>query len=514
MTVIPASAEKWVLTSAIIASSMAFIDGSALTTALPIIQTDLAADATQLLWISNAYLLFLASLILVGGALGDHYGRKRMFGIGIASFTATSLLCGLAPTAELLIVARALQGVAGALMVPGSLAIISASFSPQRRGTAIGTWSTFSTLTTVGAPTLGGWLAAQGLWRAIFFINVPLGIIAFIVLILRVPESHNEKASRKIDFLGALLTMLGLAGLTYGFTRAPELGFSDVTVLGALIGGVLSLVAFVFVEARSDHPMVPLSLFKSRSFSGTNLLTLFLYAALAGYQIFLSLNLQQVQGYRPEIAGLAFMPFSIILGAMGRWSGGLVDRVGARLPLIIGPSLVGVGFALSALPGLTAGESDYWLTYFPTFLFMAIGMGVTVAPLTTTVFASAPQESAGIASGFNNAVARTASVLAIAILGSLALFTFGGSLQTRTADFSLTDSARVELNEEARKLADAAVPAGLDAATTENVTLAIKWSFIDTFRLVALICAGLSFLSAGMAALLVDGKKVTAASTT
>jgi EmrB/QacA subfamily drug resistance transporter len=509
MIALPRSTKRWILFSSILASSMAFIDSTALNVALPAIQSDLAADGQQMLWISNAYLLFLASLILVGGSLGDLYGRRRVFMIGIGIFTLASILCGTAGDANMLILWRALQGIGGALMTPGSLALISASFPKERRGAAIGTWSTFSTLTTLAGPMLGGWLASQGLWRAVFLINAPFGALALLALFLYVPESRDEHGIRQLDIPGALLATLGLAGVTYGFTQAPEDGFGDARVLLGLFGGIVCLAAFIFVETQSHHPMVPLRLFGSRTFSGANALTLFLYGALGVFSFFQSLNLVQVQGYRQEIAGFTFLPFGIILALMGRWAGGLVDRVGARLPLIVGPSLAGVGLVLFSLPGLTAGESDYWTAYFPASLVFAFGMGITVAPLTTAVMGAAPQDSAGIASGINNAVARTASVLAIAILGALGLFTFSSSLETRSSELPLTDEARSQLRDEARKLADANAPAGLGAELVISVELAIKLAFVDTFRLVTLIGAGLAFLSAACAALLVEGQKTT-----
>ncbi|MFN8450250.1 MAG: DHA2 family efflux MFS transporter permease subunit [Anaerolineae bacterium] len=372
-----------VLLATILASSMAFIDSSALDVAVPALQADLGLNGSQLLWVVNAYLLLLSALILVGGALGDRYGRKRIFMIGIVLFSGASMACGLAQDANFLILARAVQGVGGALMVPGSLAIISAYFPDERRGTAIGTWSTFSTLTTLGGPIIGGWLAGHGLWRLVFFINLPLAAIALYTLITRVPESRDEHAPDRLDFVGAALATLGLAGLTYGFLQAPDFGLSDPRVLGALVVGVIALAAFVFVESRSDHPMMPLRLFRSRTFSGTNLLTLFLYAALRVAPFFLILNLIQVQGYPPEIAGFTFVPFTILLTLMSRWAGGLIDRVGARLPLIVGPAIAALGFGLMTLPGLTAGPDAYWTTFFPAVVVLGVGMGITVAPLTT-----------------------------------------------------------------------------------------------------------------------------------
>lgn len=513
MSIVPRSVEKWVLIATILASGMAFIDSTALNVALPSIQRDLRADGQEVLWISNAYLLFLAALILVGGALGDHYGRKRVFMLGIGLFTAASILCGTAGDAPTLIVWRALQGIGGALLTPGSLAIIAASFGNERRGRAIGTWSTFTTLTTMVGPLLGGWLAAQGLWRAIFFINVPLGIMALAVLARYVPESRDANG-RQLDWAGAVLATVGLAGMTYGFTQAAELGFGAVSVWGTLLGGALAFAAFIAVQARGAQPMVPLRLFRSRTFSGSNALTLFLYAALGALTFFMPLHLVQIQGYRQEMAGLTFLPLGILLALMGRWSGGLVDRVGARLPLIVGPAAAGLGFLLFALPGLTAGEGDYWVTYFPASLVLGVGMGMTVAPLTTAVLGAAPPESAGIASGISNAVARTASVLAIAVLGALALVSFSSGLERRAAELGLSAETRAALREEARRLADAAVPAGLDAAAAETAQLAIKEAFVATFRVIAVICAGLAWLSALMAALLVEGGKAGGAGLT
>jgi EmrB/QacA subfamily drug resistance transporter len=499
-----ASSGSAVLVATILASSMAFIDGSALNVALPALQLDLGLNGSQLLWVTNAYLLVLSALILLGGSLGDRYGRKRVFGIGICIFTLSSMACGFAQDANFLILARAVQGIGGALLVPGSLAIISAYFAAEGRGKAIGTWSTFSTLTTIGGPILGGWLAGHGLWRAVFFINVPLAVIALFTLITRVPESRDEHMPPKLDYLGAALAIVGLAGVTFGFLQAAVLGLGDVQVIGGLVVGVVALIAFVWVEARSDHPMMPLGLFRSRTFSGTNLLTLFLYAALGVVPFFLVLNLIQVQGYRAEIAGFIFLPFTILLALMSRWSGGLIDRVGARLPLIVGPAIDALGFFLLALPGLTGGESQYWTTYFPGLVALGIGMGITVAPLTTAVMGSAPQENSGTASGINNAVARTANVLAIAIVGALAISIFTTTLDTRSSALQLSAQATSELQAQASQFGAAKPPADLNAEQTAAATEAIKQSFVDTFRVIAGIGTVLAVLSAIMAALLVE----------
>ena len=494
------------LLATILASSMAFIDSSALDVASPALQADLGLQGSQLLWVINAYLLFLSALILVGGALGDRYGRKRIFTIGICLFSGASAACGLALDANFLILARSIQGVGGALMVPGSLSIITSYFPAQRRGAAIGTWSTFSTLTTLGGPILGGWLAGHGLWRAVFFINLPLALVALFTLITRVPESRDEHAPPRLDYLGAALATFSLAGLTYGFLQASDFGLSDARVFGALALGVVALVAFLVVEARSDHPMMPLHLFRSRTFSGTNLLTLFLYAALRVVPFFLVLNLIQVQGYPAEVAGFTLLPFTILLTLMSRWAGGLIDRVGARLPLIVGPAVAALGFGLLGLPGLTAGPDQYWLTYFPGVLVLGIGMGVTVAPLTTAVMGSAPQQHSGTASGINNAVARTAGVLAVAIVGALAISIFTTHLDARAGSLNLPAQSMTDLRAQASQLGAAQTPAGLSETQTTAAEQAIQLSFVDTFRLIAGIGAALAALSAIMAALLVENR--------
>ncbi len=500
-------AGRWVLLATVLASAMAFIDSSALNVALPALQAGLGASGAQLLWMVNGYLLVLAALILVGGSLGDELGRKRVFMAGIGLFMLASLACGLAPTADFLIGARIAEGVGGALMIPGSLSIISSYFGAERRGQAIGTWSSVTTMVTIAGPVLGGLLSNAGLWRGVFLINLPLGAFALAVLYLKVPESRDEESAGKIDVLGAFLAMLGLAGLTYGFISAPALGFGDPRVAGTLAGGAAALAAFVVVEARREpggRAMLPLSLFASRTFSGTNLMTLSLYGALSAGGFFLSLNLVQVQGYSLAVAGFAFLPAALLLTTLSRWSGRLADRTGARLPLIVGPSLVGVAFVVFALMGITRGSADYWTTFFPGAVLWGLGMGLTVAPLTTAVMGSVATHHSGTASGVNNAVSRTAGVLAIAVVGAVALFAFATALRERTAPLPLSAPARAALMAEAGRLGGAEVPAQVAAPDAGATRQAIKLAFVDAFRVVMLICAGLAWLSAGVAAALVE----------
>jgi len=500
--------ERWVLIASIIVSSMAFIDQGVLSVALPSLQQALNATGSDLLWIVNGYTLMLASFILVGGSLGDKLGRKRIFMVGVSIFTIASIAAGFAPSAPVLIWSRVVQGIGGALMVPGSLALITAVIPPERRGAAIGTWSSVTTIFFLIGPAIGGILADAGLWRAVFFINVPLAAVALVILSLFVPESYDPNASAKFDIPGVVLATVGLAGIAYGFTAAPDYGFADPRIYGTLSIGVLSLAAFVYVESTSNHPMMSLHLFKSKTFSGTNLLTLFLYGALSAWMFFFSLNMIQVQGYPGTFAGVAFIPFSLILAGMSHWSGSLVDKVGPKLPLIIGPAIVGVGFAYFGLIGLTAGTSAYWTTFFPGVVLAGIGMGITVAPLTTAVMGSVSSDHAGTASGVNNAVSRVAGVLAVAILGSLVLFSFSSAITTRTAEYNLPAEVMADIRAEAANLGDADVPASVPAEYVDGVEQALKLSFVDTFQLVMFINAALAFLSAGMAAVLVENKLV------
>ena len=494
----------WVLFSTILASSMAFIDSSALNVALPTLQDDLQTSGAQLLWIVNTYLLMLAALILVGGSLGDKLGRKKVFMLGIGLFVLASLACGLTPNIEFLLGARIAQGIGGAMMIPGSLAIITATFGPEHRGRAIGTWSAATTMVTIAGPVVGGCLADVGLWRGVFLINLPIGLTALLMLHFKVPESCNQTASDKIDYLGAILATVGLAGLTYGFISLPDLGLAHPCVYVSLLGGVAALVSCGIVEVRSHHPMLPLHLFQSRTFSGANLLTLFLYGALNVGTFFLCLNLVQAQSYSQSIAGFADMPFALLLAGLSPWAGKLADRYGPRLSLIVGPTLAGFGFLLLALVGLTQGPVEYWTTFFPGIFVFGLGMAITVAPLTTAVMGSAPMHYAGTASGINNAVARTAGALAIAIVGAIALSTFAQALATHTADLNLSGEVRSAIQTGAARLGQTLDLGDMAPEEVRAAETAIKLAFVDTFQCVMLICAALAWLSAIVGAILVE----------
>ncbi len=455
-------------------------------------------------WVVEAYALFLAALILVGGSLGDHYGRMRIYATGIALFTLASVACGFAPNVTFLIIARAVQGVGGALLVPGSLAIIGATFDSEKRGRAIGTWSGFTSITSALGPVLGGGLVQYISWRWVFFINIPIAVIVLVVLFLHVPESLSEEDQRAgLDWWGATLATLGLGGIVYGLTEANNVGFGAPAVLVALAIGVVAMIAFLVVEMRRRAPMLPLSLFRSPTFSGANLLTLLLYAALGGTLFFLPFNLIRVQGYSPTAAGAANLPFVLLMFFLSRWAGGLVARYGAKLPLIIGPLIASAGFVLFAIPGI---GGSYWTTYFPAIMVLGLGMSVSVAPLTTAVMGAVDARRTGIASGVNNAVARTAGLLAIASLGIVAVFTFSASLNSNLAALPISAQVRSSLIAQQNKLVGIDIPASLNSAAHAAVQQAISTSFISSFRVIMLIGAALALISALSSFLLIEGK--------
>jgi EmrB/QacA subfamily drug resistance transporter len=495
----------WVLAATILGSSMAFIDGTVVNVALPVLQTDLKATVADVQWVVEAYALFLSALILVGGSLGDRYGRRRIFATGIVVFMLSSVVCGFAPTTTVLISARAIQGIGGAMLVPGSLAIISASFESEQRGRAIGTWSGFTAITSAIGPVLGGWLVQYASWRWVFFINVPLAAVVLAILFWRVPDSRDEEeAQQRLDWWGAVLATAGLGGVVYGLIEANNVGLGDVQVLFALAVGIAALVAFVFVEARSQYPTVPLSLFRSPTFSGANLLTLLLYAALGGALFFVPFDLIRVQGYSPTAAGAANLPFILIMFTLSRWSGGLVARYGAKLPLIIGPIIAAAGFALFAVPGI---GGSYWTTFFPAVVVLGTGMAIAVAPLTTAVMGAVDARRSGIASGINNAVARTAGLLAVAVLGIVALASFSASFEQQLAALPIAPGIRAGLIAQQSKLVGINIPDGLSSSAQTAVQGAINASFVTSFRVIMLIAAGLALASALSSFLLIEGKQ-------
>lgn len=410
--------KRWVLAATILASVISYIDESVVNVALPAIGRDLAASPATLQWVINAYTLCLAAFLLVGGAAGDRLGRRRLFMAGMILFSVASLGCGLSRTAAELIAARAVQGVGAALLIPCSLAILGAAFPENERGRAIGTWAGFSAIAAAIGPLLGGWIVDHLAWQTIFLINPVLGLGTLWIALRHLPESVDADAPPGIDWLGALLAFAGLGSLAFGLIALPDKGLADRAVVGALAGGVVLLALFIWHEGRTTSPMMPLRLFGSATFSGINALTLLLYGALGGAFFLLPFDLISVHGNSATRAGAVFLPFTLIMAALSRWSGGLLDRFGARLPLIAGPAIVAVGFVLFALAG---PATSYALAFLLPVSVVGLGMAVTVAPLTTTVIAAVPGHQTGVASGINNAVSSVASLFAIAVFGALAL---------------------------------------------------------------------------------------------
>jgi EmrB/QacA subfamily drug resistance transporter len=498
-----ASAQRWTLVSAIIGSSMAFVDGTVVNVALPALQRALNADAFQAQWVVESYALFLASLLLAAGALGDHLGRKKIFMIGVALFTAASGACALSGSIGQLIAARAVQGIGAALLVPGSLALISSAYPQAKRGQAIGTWSAFSGITAAIGPVLGGYLVDHYTWVWAFLINLPIGVVLLVICGAKVPESRGADSGGPIDGWGAALATLALAGLVFALIEAPKRGWSSAMVLGAALAGSLALVLFVVVETQVRSPMLPLALFKNSNFTGANVLTMLLYAALGGGLFFLPLNLIQVQGFSASAAGAALLPFIAILFLLSSWAGHLVDRFGPRLPLMVGPVIAALGFLLLAGPGAQAGP---WWRFMPAVCVLGLGMAITVAPLTTTVMNSLGSELAGLASGINNAASRTAALLAIAVFGLVMSWAFDATMSERLAQMRLPADLAASLQAQAHKLAGIVLPEGLDAAMALQLKRAIGESFVAGFRWVMFLCTALALLGALGAALLISGK--------
>jgi EmrB/QacA subfamily drug resistance transporter len=486
----------WVLAATILGSSMVFIDGTVVNVALPALQTALNATVNDVQWVVEAYALFLAALLLVGGSLGDLYGRRKIFVVGVTLFAGASAWCGFAPDIRMLIAARALQGMGGALLVPGSLALISSSFCAEERGRAIGTWSGFTAMTTALGPVLGGWLIEHLSWRWVFFINLPLAVLVVAISLARVPESRDEAMVQRLDGWGAALATVGLCGITFALIEARRGGWRALLAGGV---GVAALGCFFVVESRSDAPMLPLDLFRSRSFSGANLMTLFLYGALGGALFFLPLDLIQVQRYTATEAGAALLPLILLVFVLSRWSGGLIVRYGARLPLIVGPLIAAVGFGLFTRG---AAGGSYWSSVFPAVIVLGLGLAVSVAPLTTTVMSSIDQSRAGVASGINNAVSRVAGLLAIAVLGLVFATAFNRRLERGLDGLGLPAAERRGVEAQRGKLA---------AATSEDVRVQrlIRESFVGAYSVVLWIAVGLSVASGLSAAVLIEARPET-----
>lgn len=493
---------RWVLATSILGSAMVFIDGTALSVALPSLQNGLRATGTDLLWVTNAFSLPLASLLLLGGSLGDSFGRKQVFTLGITLFASASLACGLASSVSALLVWRGLQGIGGALMIPGALAMVSTYFAPSERGRAIGTWSACSVLATAIGPVLGGVLARGGLWRWVFFINIPLAVAALTMLWRNVPSDSRSNRTKPVDWTGAFAVTIGLVFLNYGLLQYAKGDAVRHQAIAAIVVGMLGLVAFVWVQKRVSQPLLPLDIFRSRTLKTASLVSLAFYMAFHGMLFFLPLNLIQVQGYDPAIAGLTQLPLMALLIALSRVAGSMVDRYGPKLPLTLGPAIAGAGFAWLSVPGLTAGPKEFAWTYLPGLLLIGAGLGLTAAPLSTAVMGSMPSERLGLASGINSTLSRLAGVLAVAVFGTAAVIAFDRALPARTAPLNLAPEHRLHLTRESVRLAETQPPSGLSPESLRQVQHAIQLAFVDTFRLICALTALLSWSGAALAMIL------------
>ena len=471
-----------VLAATILASATVFIDTAVMTIALPILQHEFNAGLVEMQWITEAYLLTLTALMLTGGALGDQLGRRRIFLIGVVLFAASSLWCGLAGSVGELMAARAAQGVAGALLVPGGLAILTHYFPLEERGRAIGIWSAFTSISVAFAPLLGGWMIDALSWRWIFFINVPLGLVVVALTLAGVPESRDHTHKGSVDWIGALLAAGGLGALVFALIEWARLGPTHWLVVTCLVVGVAMTAGFLRYEARAQAPMLPLGLFRNRTFSGMNLATLMLYGGLSIILFFMPIHLIHVRHYTALEAGGAMLPFIVMLALLSHPAGWIADRYGARLPITVGPIIAGLGFVMLGWPGLSG---PYWSTYMPGMMITGLGIALTVTPLTSAVMSAAPPNRAGIASAISNAVSRLAFLLAVAVMGAVALLRFKGALG---------DELALLLGPEVQKLGAAIIPEGLP--DSQRIEAAVDQAALATFRLITACASGLSLAAA------------------
>lgn len=479
----PQRDKPWVLATAILGSSLAFIEGSVVNLAMPAIQADFATSSTDLQWVVNAYLLVLGSAMLTGGSLGDRYGLRRVFIIGTGIFGCGALACAFAPSLPWLILARLVQGLGGALLVPASLALIGSHFDEHERGRAIGLWAGASALTTALGPVAGGWLVDQSGWPAVFWLIAPFAALTTLLAWWRVPVSPRSDDG-KLDYLGASLLVATLACLIYALVQPGS---------RALIALSLPLAAcFVWHERRHPAPMLPFGLFRSRSFSGANLITLLLYFALSGALYFLPFNLIQIQGYTAVQAGAAFLPLTLMLGVGSAFAGGLIRRLEPRVILTVGPMIAAAGFAALAIPGI---DGSYVTGFFPGIAIIGAGMTLSVAPLTTVVMSWAGSEETGIASGVNNTVARLAGVLAVAMLTVLAVERFGTSVEARLQEQGVPAAVIATVSADAPLLAELEPPPDVPAKIAATIDEAIARAYVATFRVLVIICGALAALA-------------------
>ncbi len=481
---------------------MAFLDGSVVNIAIPTIQEKLNATISDIQWVVNGYMLMLCALILISGALGDKFGRKRVFTLGIGVFVITSFLCSIAQTIFQLEILRALQGIGGAMMVPGSLSIINIAFEENVRGRAIGLWSGFAGGVAALGPLVGGWLVQFFGWPAIFYINIPLGLLALFIAYKYIPETRNDDAT-KIDWIGTFLIFLSLLGVSYGLISVPDLGWGNPLIIFSILIGILSFIIFILVEKKAKHPLVPFSIFSSSLVTGANLVTLFLYFALSGFFFFVVLNFQQIQHYSPVIAGLSLLPTVLLITFLSGSGGTFADKIGPRLPMIIGPFIVAIGMALLVFPGTNA---NYFLQFLPGLLLVGIGMPIVIAPLTKSAL-SVPEKYSGAASGVNNAVARVAGLLAVALLGVIVVSLFKGQLTTKMEATHMPSYMQQQVMVQENKLGGIEIPGQFSQSAKLQTKQTIQESFLYGFRWAMAINASLALIGAVIAFFTIHNKK-------
>lgn len=484
-----------ILFCTILASGMAFLDGTVVNVAIPTMQKALHTTMDSMQWVLNSYALLLAALILISGSLGDHFGRKKIFLGGIALFSFASFLCSIAASVEMLILFRAIQGIGAAMMIPGSLSIINASFNESHRGRAIGLWSGLAGGVAVLGPFVGGWLLESFGWPSIFLINIPLGILAFFLTLKYVPESQNHE-SMHLDFTGTVLIFLSLLGFCFGLIEAPVLGWNNPFVYGSIVLGLGGFVAFFFAERRTRSPIVPFKLFVSPLVTGANLVTLFLYFGLNSFILFLVLNFQQLQQYSPLFAGMGMLPTILLITFLSGPAGALADKIGPRIPMIVGPFIVTIAMIRLNFSGK---QANYWTDFVPGLVLFGIGMALVIAPLTKSAL-SVDQKFSGAASGINNAVARVAALLSVALLGIVLIPFFSMSLQHTLPTSGLNQTQQQQLLEQKNKLGSVDIPETFSARERLIARYQIDEALLYSFRWGMGINAFLVFLSVLIAA--------------
>ena len=498
----------WVLFATVSAASMAFVASSSLNVALPAIQVELGARGADLIWIPNAYVMVQASLIVVTGSMGDHYGRKRVCLLGILLFALASVICGFASTTNVIIAGRLAQGVGSSMIVPNSLAIVSAHFSRKGQGWAIGIWSGFTVLMAGLAPFFAGVVTDLGMWRLVFLIHIPLGIVAALVLLRHVPESFDKNQPRRMSVFGALLVIIGLGGITFGFIESSTFGFGSPIIIVAVFGGLFAVVMFLRDESQGKHAILPLWLFRSRTFTSSNTISLVFHGVIQPALLYLPLNLIQVQGYSATFTGLSIIPLILVATLGSTLVGPLLDRRGPRVPMALGLVIVAAGFFAFANVGVTGGESEYLSTFFLPVVLFGFGFGLSFAPLTMAAMASAPENNAGIASGVNHTMTRVGQVLVVGVLGGLAITWFGQLLMNDAYIRSLPAEAQTHLAADAGDLVETSVPDWLSADEQARVREAIRESFASTFSILMVIGAAACLICAVIAIFTIDDREL------